>query len=225
MTARSCSSATCAGATWPCRCWTQQTPGEPPIALPVVEAIPREEDFYDYESRYEIGMTTFVCPAELPDGVTERAQELALQAYRLLGCHGVARVDLMLGGDHGRADRAGDQRRARPDRNEPVAAGRRRRGSWVRRPDRANPFKRAHALRDAVTGTCRGARRPAPPARSVNTHARMRPNPQPTQESPAAKSSGVTWSRNSLNFSTTSSDSSTSCSNSIADSAITSSEA
>ena len=41
----------------------------------------------------------------------------------------------------------------------------------------------------------------------------------------AAKSSGVTLSRNSLNFSTTSSVSSTSCSNSIADSAITSSAA
>ena len=67
-----------------------------PVALPVVEAIPREEEFYNYESRYEIGMTTFVCPAELPDGVTERAQELALETYRLLGCHGVARVDLML---------------------------------------------------------------------------------------------------------------------------------
>ena len=67
-----------------------------PLALPVVEAVPREEDFYDYESRYEIGMTTFVCPAELPDDVTARAQELALDVYRLLGCRGVARVDLML---------------------------------------------------------------------------------------------------------------------------------
>jgi D-alanine-D-alanine ligase len=73
-----------------------ETPGESPIALPVVEAIPREEEFYNYESRYEIGMTTFVCPADLPDGLTERARELALQTYRLLGCHGVARVDLML---------------------------------------------------------------------------------------------------------------------------------
>ncbi len=73
-----------------------ETPGESPIALPVVEAIPREEEFYNYESRYEIGMTTFVCPADLPDGLTERAQELALATYRLLGCHGVARVDLML---------------------------------------------------------------------------------------------------------------------------------
>src|SRR3984957_9582513 len=64
--------------------------------LPVVEAVPREEDFYDYESRYEIGMTTFVCPAELEDDTTARAQELALAVYRLLGCHGLARVDLML---------------------------------------------------------------------------------------------------------------------------------
>jgi D-alanine-D-alanine ligase len=71
-------------------------PTAAPIALPVIEAIPRETEFYNYESRYEIGMTTFVCPAELPEGVTERAQELALAAYKLLGCHGVARVDLML---------------------------------------------------------------------------------------------------------------------------------
>jgi D-alanine-D-alanine ligase len=73
-----------------------QAPGGEPVALPVVEAIPREEDFYNYESRYEIGMTTFVCPAELGADATARAQELALQTYRLLGCRGVARVDLML---------------------------------------------------------------------------------------------------------------------------------
>jgi D-alanine-D-alanine ligase len=66
------------------------------MALPVVEAVPREEDFYDYESRYEIGMTTFVCPADLGAETTERAQELAVRVYELLGCHGVARVDLML---------------------------------------------------------------------------------------------------------------------------------
>jgi D-alanine-D-alanine ligase len=62
----------------------------------VVEAVPREEDFYDYESRYEIGMTKFVCPAELEAETTARAQELALEVYKLLGCHGFARVDLML---------------------------------------------------------------------------------------------------------------------------------
>ena len=65
-------------------------------ALPVVEAVPREEDFYDFESRYEIGRTTFVCPAELPEPITARAQALAVATYDLLGCHGVARVDMML---------------------------------------------------------------------------------------------------------------------------------
>ena len=73
-----------------------ESPGGEPVALPVVEAIPREEDFYNYESRYEIGMTTFVCPAELGTETASHAQGLALEAYRLLGCRGVARVDLML---------------------------------------------------------------------------------------------------------------------------------
>jgi D-alanine-D-alanine ligase len=65
-------------------------------ALPVVEAVPQTEDFYDFESRYEIGRTAFVCPAELPEGVGERAHELALRSFELLGCYGFGRVDLML---------------------------------------------------------------------------------------------------------------------------------
>jgi D-alanine-D-alanine ligase len=65
-------------------------------ALPVVEAIPRDEDFYDFESRYEIGRTDFVCPADLPGDAAGRAQDLALRTYRLLGLEGFGRVDLML---------------------------------------------------------------------------------------------------------------------------------
>jgi D-alanine-D-alanine ligase len=67
--------------------------------LPVVEAVPLGDEFYDFEARYEIGRTEFVCPAELPNGVTEQAQELALRTYGLLGCSAFGRVDLMLGGD------------------------------------------------------------------------------------------------------------------------------
>lgn len=78
-----------------------QAPRPQPFALPVVEAVPREEQFYDYESRYEIGMTTFVCPAELEAHTSARAQRLALEVYGLLGCHGVARIDLMLEADSG----------------------------------------------------------------------------------------------------------------------------
>jgi D-alanine-D-alanine ligase len=67
--------------------------------LPVVEAVPRDDEFYDFEARYEIGRTDFVCPARLPDGLTEAAQELGLRTYRLLGCTAFARVDLMLAAD------------------------------------------------------------------------------------------------------------------------------
>jgi D-alanine-D-alanine ligase len=67
-----------------------------PQALPVVEAVPRDEHFYDFEARYEIGRTDFVCPAELPEETTERAQSIALETYRLLGLEGFGRVDLML---------------------------------------------------------------------------------------------------------------------------------
>ena len=65
-------------------------------ALPIVEAVPEQEEFYDFESRYEIGRTRFVCPAELTEPVASRAAELALQVFQLLGCSGFARVDLML---------------------------------------------------------------------------------------------------------------------------------
>jgi D-alanine-D-alanine ligase len=64
--------------------------------LPVVEAVPQGEEFYDFQARYEIGRTTFVCPAELPGDLTDRAQDLALRTYELLGCEAFARVDLML---------------------------------------------------------------------------------------------------------------------------------
>jgi D-alanine-D-alanine ligase len=68
-------------------------------ALPIVEAKPREEYFFDFEARYEIGKTDYVCPADLPADVTERAQELAVATYRLLGCEGFARIDMMLPDD------------------------------------------------------------------------------------------------------------------------------
>ncbi|MGO9898531.1 MAG: D-alanine--D-alanine ligase [Solirubrobacteraceae bacterium] len=72
-----------------------------PRALPIVEAVPEQEDFYDFESRYEIGRTRFVCPAELDERIAARASEIAIDAYKLLGCSGFARVDLMMDASSG----------------------------------------------------------------------------------------------------------------------------
>ena len=73
--------------------------GGAPRALPIVEVVPAEDSFYDFESRYEVGRTRFICPAPLEPAVAERVQELALAAFELLGCSVFARVDLMLSAD------------------------------------------------------------------------------------------------------------------------------
>jgi D-alanine-D-alanine ligase len=70
-----------------------------PWALPVVEAIPLERDFYDFEARYTPGLTELVAPARLPDDVAQEAARVALACFRALGCRGVSRVDMILDPD------------------------------------------------------------------------------------------------------------------------------
>jgi len=67
--------------------------------LPVVEAVPAGGDRYDFEARYEIGRTDFVCPAELSEEETASVTRVALEAYEALGCSGFSRVDLILAAD------------------------------------------------------------------------------------------------------------------------------
>ena len=55
-----------------------------------------DDEFYDFEARYEIGRTAFVCPADLPADVTARAQDAGgRRVARRSGCRGFARVDLL----------------------------------------------------------------------------------------------------------------------------------
>jgi D-alanine-D-alanine ligase len=64
-------------------------------ALPIVEAVPKG-DVYDFDARYEIGRTSFVCPADLPEAIATEAADLAVSVHDLLGCRDVSRVDLLL---------------------------------------------------------------------------------------------------------------------------------
>jgi D-alanine-D-alanine ligase len=68
------------------------------ITLPAVEARPREEDRFNYEARYEIGRTDYICPADL--GAAEGPViDAALRTWDALGFDGFGRVDLILGDD------------------------------------------------------------------------------------------------------------------------------
>lgn len=64
-------------------------------ALPVIE-IAAPGGNYDYEHKYFSDDTQYFCPADLPDDLAHRIGELAVQAYRVLGCDGWGRADFML---------------------------------------------------------------------------------------------------------------------------------
>jgi D-alanine-D-alanine ligase len=72
-----------------------------PVASLPGEIIPSNE-FYDYDAKYVDGKSTAVIPARLPRGVGKRIRALAVQAFRMLDCAGMARVDFFLTRQRGR---------------------------------------------------------------------------------------------------------------------------
>jgi D-alanine-D-alanine ligase len=61
-------------------------------ALLVTELRPKS-GFYDFDAKYTDGMTDHICPAEIPDEITEACKQIALRAHQLLGCKGTSRSD------------------------------------------------------------------------------------------------------------------------------------
>jgi len=72
----------------------------PQASLPG-EVVPGHE-FYDYEDKYLDDACELLAPAPLTSEQTAEAQELAVAAYAMLGCQGMARVDLFLDREAGR---------------------------------------------------------------------------------------------------------------------------
>ena len=71
--------------------------GEGLKALPVIEII-TENEFFDYEAKYQ-GLSREVCPAEIPDTLRDRIQDVSKKIYAHLGCAGLVRVDYICSGD------------------------------------------------------------------------------------------------------------------------------
>ena len=64
-------------------------------ALPLVR-IEAPEGNYDYHNKYFGEATQYHCPSGLPAELETRIQQQALEAFRIIGCHGWGRLDLML---------------------------------------------------------------------------------------------------------------------------------
>ncbi len=58
-----------------------------------------EGGWYDYEAKYSPGGMRLVVPARIPTHVSERVRELAVQAFQLADCSGLARVDFFVVGE------------------------------------------------------------------------------------------------------------------------------
>ncbi len=68
--------------------------GDTAVALPVIE-IRAEAGNYDFANKYETDTTQYLF-GSLPAALEAEIRQLVLQAYRLLGCRGWGRADLML---------------------------------------------------------------------------------------------------------------------------------
>ena len=73
-------------------CAVMGAPGEE-VALDVIEIVPVNSRFYDFESKYVEGGSKHVLPAEILPFVYQNIRTLALQAHRAIGCRGVSRSD------------------------------------------------------------------------------------------------------------------------------------
>lgn len=68
-------------------------------ALPIIE-ITTVTGRYDYVTKYKVGASTHIIPAPVPEEVTKKVREIAIRAFAVCGCSGMARVDFMLGEDN-----------------------------------------------------------------------------------------------------------------------------
>ncbi len=64
-------------------------------ALPVVRIVAPDGN-YDYQNKYFTEDTHYLVPSGLPQGEEEVIQTLVLKAYRVLGCRGWGRIDVMI---------------------------------------------------------------------------------------------------------------------------------
>ena len=69
--------------------------GKTAEALPVIKIIPPQAN-YDFHNKYFSNETQYLCPTGLAPEVNSAVQELALAAYKALGCRTWGRADVML---------------------------------------------------------------------------------------------------------------------------------
>lgn len=63
--------------------------------FPITEIVPKK-DFFDYEAKYEVGMSEEITPARISDEVKAKLNRMTAEAYRACRCRGVVRIDFIV---------------------------------------------------------------------------------------------------------------------------------
>ena len=63
--------------------------------LPIVEIEPQNE-FYDYDSKYTIGKTNYIIPADIDSETDKKIKKDCLKIYNVIGCKNYSRLDFIL---------------------------------------------------------------------------------------------------------------------------------
>ncbi len=71
-----------------------------PVASVLGEIIPCNE-FYDYKAKYVDDQSELIIPADLPKESSDEIRRMAILAYQVIDCAGMARVDFLVRGDTG----------------------------------------------------------------------------------------------------------------------------
>lgn len=64
-------------------------------ALPLTEII-SNNDFFDFEAKYEKGKSQEITPANISEELTKECQDLSVELYKKFNCNGVVRFDYFL---------------------------------------------------------------------------------------------------------------------------------
>ncbi len=67
--------------------------------LPLIEIIPKNR-FFDFQAKYQSGMSEYIVPASVILETAKLVQEKALLAHKILGCCDFSRVDIILRQDN-----------------------------------------------------------------------------------------------------------------------------
>ncbi len=70
--------------------------GNNELLASVVGEIAPSNDFYDYDAKYLSGTSELYIPAHISDEISQKIQETAKKAYKVMGCTGLSRVDFFV---------------------------------------------------------------------------------------------------------------------------------